>query len=143
MELGHRVIGRDWTGVHLLLAPWLRRTLRSGDIERFFEDEYRATLKANGIEPMHHPEFPDPEIGGNQFTNATSLRAPLSWKPGYQRPVPAEVGDDNMRYWLCMKLLCSDAQMQQLDFDCFAEVWIAVVHTDEGLRVGYWSHGAC
>ena len=28
------------------------------------------------------------------------------------------------------------------DSDFFAEVWMAVVETDEGLRVGYWSQGA-
>jgi len=29
-----------------------------------------------------------------------------------------------------------------LDFDHFAEVWMAVVETGDGLRVGYWSQGA-
>lgn len=142
MDLGHKVLARDWTGVHLMLAPWLRETASSDDVRRFFEDEYRATLEDSGIEQMHYPEYPDPELGGNQFTNATSLREPLSWKPGYLRPVAAQVTDENMRYWMCMKLLCSDGQMNELGFDFFAETWIAVVQTDEGLRVGYWSQGA-
>jgi hypothetical protein len=29
-----------------------------------------------------------------------------------------------------------------LNFDTFCAVWIAVVEAAEGLRVGYWSHGA-
>ena len=30
----------------------------------------------------------------------------------------------------------------ELGFDSFCEVWVAVVDTAEGLRVGYWSQGA-
>jgi len=58
------------------------------------------------------------------------------------RPVPAELTDENFRYWLMMRLPCSETQMADLDFDFFAEVWMAVVQTDEGLRVGYWSQDA-
>ena len=47
-----------------------------------------------------------------------------------------------MRYWLKLQLHYSDEQMAQLDFDTFAEVWIVVVTTEEGLRVGYWTHDA-
>jgi hypothetical protein len=32
--------------------------------------------------------------------------------------------------------------MEQLGFDYFAEVWMAVVETTEGFGVGYWSQGA-
>jgi hypothetical protein len=140
--LGGRLLARDWAGAHALLAPWLRATLSPDDVRRFFEDEYRKTLAESGIDAMHYPEHPEPELGGNQFTNATSLREPMSWKPGYVRPVAAEVTDANMRYWMSMQLPCSDQQMADLDFDFFAEVWIAVVQTEEGLRAGYWSHGA-
>ena len=58
------------------------------------------------------------------------------------RSVAPEVTDDNVRYWLKLQLQCSDAQMEQLGFDSFGEVWMAVVDTAEGLRVGYWSQGA-
>jgi hypothetical protein len=47
-----------------------------------------------------------------------------------------------MRYWMKLQLQCSDEQMATLGFDAFCEVWMAVVDTPEGLRVGYWSHGA-
>jgi len=142
MDLGHKALGRDWTGVHGLLAPWLRRSIDVDGVRRFFEDEYRVILKYNGIEEMHYPEYPDPELGGNDHTNATALRAPMSFKPGYIRPVAPEVTDTNFRYWLMMRLQCSDEQMQRLDFDHLAEVWMAVVETGDGLRVGYWSQGA-
>lgn len=142
MTLGSRVLERDWTGARALLAPWLRATLGADDVRGFFENAYLAMLKEWGFGELRHPEYPEPAIGGNHFTNATSLREPVSFKPGYQRPVPPDVTDANMRYWMSMQLQCSDQQMQELGFDCFAEVWIAVVTTDEGLRVGYWSHGA-
>lgn len=141
-SLGHKALARDWQGVHALLAPWLRGSIDAEAVRRFFEDEYRATLSANGIENLVYPEYPEPQLGGNQFTNATRLREPMSFKPGYLRPLAAEVTDDNFRYWLSMQLQCSDQQMEDFNFDFFAEVWIAVVQTNEGLRVGYWSQGA-
>jgi hypothetical protein len=141
-QLGRHVLARDWAAARALLAPWLRATQTADDVRRFFEDEYRATLRESGIDELRYPEYPEPDIGGNQFTNATSLREPMSFKPGYLRPVADEVTDDNMRYWMRMQLQCSDAQMDELGFDFFAEVWMAVVQTDEGLRVGYWSQGA-
>jgi hypothetical protein len=142
MDLGHKALERDWAGVHGLLAPWLRRSIDVDAVRRFFEDEYRVILKDNGIEEMHYPEYPDPELGGNDHTNATALRAPMSFKPGYIRPVAPQVTDTNFRYWLMLRLQCSDEQRQRLDFDHFAEVWMAVVETGDGLRVGYWSQGA-
>lgn len=142
MNLGHRILARDWAGAHQLLAPWLRETLAADDVRRFFEDEYRLTLRDSGIDAMHYPECPDPELGGNQFMNATSLREPLSFKPGYVRPIAPELTDQNFRYWLKMQLQCSDEQMERLGLDFFAEVWMAIVETAEGLRVGYWSQGA-
>ena len=58
------------------------------------------------------------------------------------RDVPVEVTDDNVRYWMKLQLQGSDEQMAKLGFDSFCEVWISVVETAEGLRVGYWSQGA-
>jgi len=142
MRIGQRALARDWDGVRALLAPWLRRATSSDDVRRFFEDEYRLTLEANGIGDLRYPEHAEPELGGNQFTNATSLREPISFKNGYVRPVADELTDGNFRYWLKMQLMCSDEQMDEFGFDFFAEVWMAVVATDEGLRVGYWSRGA-
>jgi hypothetical protein len=139
-DLGHKALARDWAGVHGLLAPWLQRSTDVDGVRRFFEDQYRLTLQDSGIEAMHYPENPDPEVDGNDFTNATSLREPMSFKPGYVRPIAPEVTDENFRYWMVMRLQCSDEQMRQLDFDQFAEVWMAVVETGEGLRVGYWNH---
>jgi hypothetical protein len=57
------------------------------------------------------------------------------------RPVPPEVTDDNVRWWLSLRLTCSDDQMEELGIDYFCEAWVAVVDTEEGLRVGYWSQG--
>jgi hypothetical protein len=142
LDLGHKVLARDWIGVHGLLAPWLQQSIGVDAVSGFFEDEYRRTLKDNGVEEIHYPQYPDPELGGNDHANATALRAPMSFKPGCIRPVAPEVTDTNFRYWLMMRLQCSDEQMAQLDFDHFAEVWMAVVDSGDGLRVGYWSHGA-
>jgi hypothetical protein len=140
--LGRKVLSREWTAVHQFLAPWLRATVSVDQVSAFFEDEYRATLEANGVQALHHPEHPEPSVGGNSFMSATKLREPIAALGGKVRAVSDEVTDENMRYWLKLQLHCSEEQMAQLDFDTFCEVWIAVVMTDEGLRVGYWSHGA-
>jgi hypothetical protein len=142
VELGLKAIARDWIAVQAMLAPWLRATCSADAVRQFFEDEYLATLQANGVEVLHYPEYPEPELGGNTFTKATQLREPISFAGGKIRPVAAEVTDDNMRYWLKIQLQCSDEQMERFGFDYFCEVWAAVVDTPEGLRVGYWSQGA-
>jgi hypothetical protein len=142
MELGHKALARDWAGVHAMLAPWLRKSWSVEKVQGFFEDEYRATLEASGAEGPHYPEYPEPEVGGNGFTKATQLREPISFAGGKVRDVPVEVTDDNVRYWMKLQLQCSDEQMASLGFDFFCEVWMAVVETAEGLRVGYWSQGA-
>ena len=141
-HLGRRALARDWPGVHALLAPWLQRTMSPDDVREFFENEYRESLKANGVEDLRYPEYAEPEVGGNNFMNATELRKPISWAGNKVRPVAPEVTDDNVRFWMSVKLLCSDAQMESLGFDFFSETWMAVVTTSEGLRVGYWSQGA-
>ncbi len=142
MELGRHALARNWPAVHAMLAPWMRARSSPDDIRRFFEDEYRVTLEENGITGMFYPEHPEPELGGNGFTRASDLRAPISFAKGRVRPLAPEVTDDNVRYWMKMQLQCSDEQMEQLSFDFFCEVWMALVDTPEGLRIGYWSQGA-
>jgi len=141
-ELGRKALERGWAGVHSMLAPWLRVSWSVERVQRFFEDEFRATLEANGAEGVHYPEYPEPQLDGNGFTKATQLREPISFANGKVRDVPIEVTDDNVRYWMKLQLQCSDEQMDDLGFDSFCEVWMAVVETGEGLRVGYWSQGA-
>jgi len=141
-ELGRKALAKDWPGVHQMLAPWLRRALTVDQVRAFFEDAYRSRLQENGIEGMHYPGYPEPEVGGNGTTNATDLRKPISFLGGKLRPVPPEVTDEIVRYWLKVDLLCSDEQMEQFGFDSLSETWISVVETEEGLRVGYWSQGA-
>ena len=141
-DLGRRVLARDWPGVHQMLAPWMQRSLEVDHVRAFFEDEYRSILQENGIEGMHYPEYPEPELGGNTFMNATKLREPISFQGDKVRLVAAEVTDENVRYWLKVQLQCSDDQMAKFGFDYFAETWISVVETSVGLRVGYWSQGA-
>jgi hypothetical protein len=141
-ELGRKAIARDWPGVHSLLAPWMRAECSVDEVRAFFEDEYRQTLEANEVPEMHYPEHPEPQLDGNGFTKATQLREPISFAGGKVRPVAREVTDENVRYWMNLQLPCSDDQVEALGFDCFCDIWVAVVQTDEGLRVGYWSHGA-
>ena len=142
MEVGGKAIAQDWLGVHSMLAPWLRPVMAVDDVKAFFEDEYRATLEASDVEGMHYPEYPEASVDGNGFTKATQLREPISFAGGKVRAVPPEVTDENVRYWLELVLQCSDAQMEKWNFDQFCEVWMAVVDTPEGLRIGYWSQGA-
>lgn len=139
--LGTKAIARDWAAVHAMLAPWLRSACSVDEVRAFFVDEYRAVLAGNDISELRYPEYPEPELGGNGFTKATQLRQPSSFPGIAPRQVPGEVTDENVRWWLSMQLTCSDDQMEELGFDCFCDVWMAVVDTAEGLRVGYWNHG--
>ena len=141
-SLGRKALERNWPAVHQLLAPWLRAEMNPDGVRAFFEDEFRATLQANGVQDLQYPEYPEPSVDGNNFLNATKLREPISFQGGKVRAVPQEVTDQNMRFWMKLQLQCSDDQMAKLNFDTFCEVWIAVVETPEGLRVGYWSQGA-
>jgi hypothetical protein len=113
-EIGHHALQRNWTGVHQMLAPWLQHSLSVDDVRTFFENAYREILQGNRIQDMHYPEYPDPELGGNSFTNATKLRQPLSFQDGRVRAVPLELTDENFRYWLMVQLQCSDEQMEAL-----------------------------
>jgi uncharacterized protein (DUF934 family) len=142
MELGKRALAREWSSVREMLAPWLRPRYTVDEVRTFFEDEYRATLSANGIDGLRYPEYAEPELGGNGFTKATQLREPISFAGGKVRAVAPEVTDDNVRWWLRLQLTCSDEQMEAFGFDYFCEVWMAVVDTEEGLKVGYWSQGS-
>jgi uncharacterized protein (DUF934 family) len=141
-DLGKKALARDWAGVHALLAPWLQRTMDVDGVRAFFENEYQETLTANGVNELQYPEYPEPSVDGNAFTKATQLREPISWEGGRVRDVDPAVTDDNVRCWMKLQLQASDEQMEKLGFDTFAEVWVAVVTTDQGLRVGYWSQGA-
>jgi hypothetical protein len=137
--LGRHALNRNWSGVHQMLAPWLQSRFSAEDIRTFFEDAYREILRGNGIQELHYPEYPEPELGGNAFTNATELRKPISFRQGKIRPIPPELTDENFRYWLSVQLQCSDEQMAQLGCDFLADIWMAVVTTPDGLRVGYWN----
>jgi len=66
-ELGRKALEQEWAGVHAMLAPWLRKTCSVEKVQGFFEDEYRATLEANGAEGSHHPEYPEPQLGFDSF----------------------------------------------------------------------------
>jgi len=140
-ELGRKALLKDWAAVHQMLAPWMRAACSVEDVRAFFENEYRSVLEANGVDELQYPDAPEPELGGNGFTKATQLREPITFAGGKVRPVAPEVTDENVRYWMKLQLMCSDEQMERFDFDCFCEVWAAVVETAEGLRVGYWSQG--
>ena len=82
LELGQDALARDWPAVHAMLAPWLRATWTVERVRRFFEDEYRSTLAENDVEGIHYPEYPDPQLGGNNFMNAAALREPISFAAG-------------------------------------------------------------
>lgn len=142
MEFGRAALARSWDRVHGMLAPWLRSEQSVAAVQAFFEDAYRETLQANDIEELCYPEHQEPRVDGNRHTNATKLREPISFAGGKVRTVASEVTDQNMRYWMSLQLQCSDAQAETMDFDTFCEIWLAVVETPEGLRVGYWSQGA-
>lgn len=70
-----------------------------------------------------------------------SLREKPSWKPE-SRPIPADVTEGNFRQWMTIQLQTSDEDQQALGLDYLTELWLIVVETGQGLRVGYWNHDA-
>ena len=72
-ELGRKALAQEWAGVQAMLAPWLRNTWSVEKVQGFFEDEYRATLQANGAEESHHPEYPEPQLDGNGLPRRRSF----------------------------------------------------------------------
>ena len=127
--LGKCALARDWTSVHAYLAPWMAEVVTVDNVRRFFEGQYQGI--AGDASGMVYPEATTVELGGNGFTDVSELRE--------SHPVDERVSDENLRYWLRMLLPTSDAQQAALGLDFLAEVWIAVVTTPDGLRVGYWS----
>lgn len=73
---------------------------------------------------------------------AKELHSPVGSWSDEVRPVSELVTDQNMRYWMRLVLECSDEQADELGFDEFADVWMAVVQVDTGLSAGYWGQGA-
>ncbi len=136
MTLAQKALDRDWEGVRSLLAPWLG--LSSDEVREFFEADYRETLKANEVEGMHYPEVP--YVSGNS-SDLAFLREKTDWMPA-PRAIAGEVTPENFRQWMTLQLQCSEEQMDELGFDYFTELWLIVCETPDGLRVGYWSHGA-
>jgi hypothetical protein len=60
--LGRRVLAREWAAARELLAPWLQATPSADDVRAFFENEYRSTLEANGVQELDHPGYPEPSV---------------------------------------------------------------------------------
>ena len=63
---------------------------------------------------------------------AKELHSPVGSWSDHVRPVPLEVTEENLRYWMRLVLECSDEQADELGFDEFADVWMAVVETEGG-----------
>lgn len=77
-------------------------------------------------------------VSGNTSTLA-SLREKPSFKP-QPRPIPAEVTEQNFRYWMTIQLQCSDEQQEELELDFLTDFWLIVVEVDGQMKIGYWSH---
>ncbi len=142
VAVGKRALECQWDKVHACLARWLQDQLQPCDVHEFFSSAYSATLAENGIAGEHFPEGCEPEIGGSAFVTADNLRQPITWLGNRTRDISEEVTDENMVFWARLTLLGSPAQSEQLQLHTFAEIWMAVVNTDDGLRIGYWSPNA-
>ena len=88
---------------------------------------------------MREPE--KTHIGGNSGMMAKELHSPVDAWSDHVRPASGLVTDQNRRFWMRLVLECSGERAEQLVFDEFADVWMAVAQTDAGLRVGYWDQG--
>ena len=140
--LGRTALDRDWAGVRAMLAPWLQKKMTEEQVRLFFVNQYRSTLEENDIEHLQYPANQRPRVGGDADMTAASLRELIASANKKRRPLAPQVTDDNIRFWMKLELQSSHEQADELGFDCFSETWMAIVETDGGLRVGYWSQGA-
>jgi hypothetical protein len=92
-------------------------------------------LEKNLMQGLHHPE--NFHIGGNSEMTAKELHSPVGSWSDHARPVSPLVTDLNLRDWMRLVLECSD----ELAFNEFADVWMAVVQTEARLRVGIGGRG--
>ncbi|MBI3552071.1 MAG: hypothetical protein HY077_06100 [Elusimicrobia bacterium] len=138
-DLANAAIAKDWDAVHKMLAPWVQAKIAVEGVKKFFEDEYLDILRGVDVHEIHYPKIP--YVTGNDMSPLKDLKEKTSFMKE-PRPIAAEVTEANFRQWMNVQLQCDDGQQDELEIDFLAEVWLIVVQTDQGFKVGYWSHDA-
>ena len=134
-ELGQKfsaaVIAKDYAAAHALLAPWLQKSMTADQLRADIDQHVREMCE---IWNMEQPVYPaECNLDGNSHMNADGLREPDY--DGSEPNVPAEVTNDNMRYWMCMQFQPAEGAAE---FDAFFDLWAALVEHAGALRIGYY-----
>lgn len=136
-EFAAKILERDWAAAHKMLSPSLQKLADLGALQSFVEKEYRATLESSQISEMHYPGNPEPMIDGNTFVTAAEIKKPDPYALSQLSKPPADISDENLKYWMSIQFLCSEDQQTKLGLDFLAEIWIAVISTPDGLRAAH------
>lgn len=124
---GAALIDQDWKRAHGMLAPWLGARISAGGLRdqvAAVVDEMCAEWEIDA-EGMHPRAV---ETSGNPLDLA-GLRACTP-------ELPAEITEANLRGWRVATLL--PGEDEEVEFDAYADLWMAVVATPDGLAVGFF-----
>ncbi len=128
-ELGERfsaaIIDKDYEAACALLAPWLREVTPPDRLRALIEDRVAEMHEAWDVDDDLHPT--ECELDGNSTATVADLRDDGD-------PVPAELTDASLRYWMSMQFKPAE---DSVEFDAYFDLWAAVVDDGGELRVGY------
>ena len=125
------IIAKDYASAHALLGPWLQKNVAPDQLREEIEQHVREMCLVWNVSEAIHPAVCD--LDGNSSMDSEGLREPDS--DGAIPDVPAEVTDDNYRYWMCQQFKPAEGAVE---FDAFFDLWLALVEHEGALRVGYY-----
>jgi hypothetical protein len=110
--LAKRVVERNFSGVHDLLAPWLQAKMAPGDIENL------VNQAGEGLAPARAWTLDEGFLGVEDLGDA-----------------PKEITDGNYRGWLCVQF--NPGEAAQEDANASFDLWLAAVEHDGAYRIGH------
>jgi hypothetical protein len=121
-SLSRAIIDKNYAAAEALLAPWLSvAALREG-----VDGRIREMCEEWAVESPLYPAGCD--LDGNGALKLEYLR------DDDEHVLPAQLTDDNFRYWLSLQFLPAEGEAE---FDAFFDLWVAIVEHEGTLRAGY------
>jgi hypothetical protein len=125
------IIAQDYANAHRMFAPWLQKKVSAEALRDSVEQQVSAMCEEWGVEEEIHPS--ECGVDGNAAMKVAHLREP-DWDDSIP-DVPAEVTDQNFRYWMSLQFMPKEGTVE---FDAFFDLWLALVENGGALQVGYY-----
>lgn len=110
--LAQRVVERNFSGAHALLAPWLQAAMTPADLERMVDQAAEGQARARAW------TLDEGFLGVEDLGDA-----------------PGEITGDNYRGWLCIQF--NPGQSAEDERNASFDLWLAAVEDDGEYRVGH------